>query len=371
MAFLLLAAALGIATKGSAAAPPARVQVFFLQGEQLVPVIRPGATAADAVRRLIAGPTRAERRRSLRSYVHRATSVHNVTVTNGLATVDLDRRFVAGHDPRSLLARLSQLVRTLTGVQGATEVQLLIDGAPAPDAFPGVPTSGPITFRFLQTPNTPLPKHPQPRLARPTARVKQAQQRLIELGYLLRGADDGRFGPVTQEGILAFQKWERLDRSASLDSATEKRLTTAVRPTPITRRGGGKRAEILLDRQVALLIRADQVVRAIAVSSGKASTPTPPGSYHVYAKIALVVSSLPGVAPLGPPVRRRDRVPRVRVRSRLSSVARMRAPAAFRSALDVRLRHGRHARQRDRALLAVDSRTANRRLWLYYASQGR
>jgi hypothetical protein len=240
--------------------------VFFLQGEQLVPVIRSGATAADAVRRLIAGPTRAERRRSLRSHVPRATTVHNVTVTNVLATVDLDRRFIAGHDARSLLARLLQLVRTLTGVQGATEVQLLIDGAPAPDVIPGVPTTGPITFRFLQTPNTPLPKHPQPRLG--------------------PGADDGRFGPVTQEGILAFQKWERLDRSGSLDSATEKRLATAVRPTPITRRGGGKRAEILLDRQVALLIRDDQVVRAIAVSSGKASTPTPPGSCHVYAKIA-------------------------------------------------------------------------------------
>ena len=48
----------------------------------------------------------------------------------------------------------------------------------------------------------------------------------------------------------------------------------------------GKRAEILLDRQVALLIDNDNVVRAIAVSSGKPSTPTPPGDYHVYAKIA-------------------------------------------------------------------------------------
>ena len=54
---------------------------------------------------------------------------------------------------------------------------------------------------------------------------------------------------------------------------------------PITHGGDGKRAEILLDRQVALLIRDDAVVRAISVSSGKPSTPTPPGSYKVYAKI--------------------------------------------------------------------------------------
>ena len=44
-------------------------------------------------------------------------------------------------------------------------------------------------------------------------------------------------------------------------------------------------AEILLDRQVALLISANKVVRAIAVSPGKPSTPTPPGNYRVYAKI--------------------------------------------------------------------------------------
>jgi lipoprotein-anchoring transpeptidase ErfK/SrfK len=115
--------------------------------------------------------------------------------------------------------------------------------------------------------------------------MKQVQQRLIALGYLLRGADDGRFGPVTQEGILAFQKWERLDRTGALAAATEARLATAIRPVPIQRGGPGKRAEILLDRQVALLISDGRVVRAIAVSSGKPSTPTPPGRYRVYAKI--------------------------------------------------------------------------------------
>ncbi len=54
---------------------------------------------------------------------------------------------------------------------------------------------------------------------------------------------------------------------------------------PIAHGGAGKRAEILLDRQVALLINGDVVIRAISVSSRKPSTPTPPGSYKVYAKI--------------------------------------------------------------------------------------
>jgi lipoprotein-anchoring transpeptidase ErfK/SrfK len=70
-----------------------------------------------------------------------------------------------------------------------------------------------------------------------------------------------------------------------MDTKTNARLATAMRPVPITHGGPGKRAEILLDRQVALLINGDMVIRAISVSSGKPSTPTPPGSYHVYAKI--------------------------------------------------------------------------------------
>jgi N-acetylmuramoyl-L-alanine amidase len=56
-------------------------------------------------------------------------------------------------------------------------------------------------------------------------------------------------------------------------------------PTPISRGRNGKRAEILLDRQVALLIEDNRVIRTIAVSTGKPSTPTPPGDYRVYAKI--------------------------------------------------------------------------------------
>jgi peptidoglycan hydrolase-like protein with peptidoglycan-binding domain len=207
-----------------------------------------------------------------------------VSVSGGIATVDLGNRFVSG-DPQSLLARLSQLVATLTGPEGATQVQLLVDGSPATGMFPGVATSGPITLKYLQTPNVPLPKQPALRLPKPEPAVKAVQQRLIELGYLVKGDDDGRFGPATQNAVLAFQKWERLDRTGLLDTATKKRLTTAVHPVPITKGPSGKRAEILLDRQVTLLIDNEKVVRTIAVSSGKPSTPTPPGDYKVYAKI--------------------------------------------------------------------------------------
>jgi peptidoglycan hydrolase-like protein with peptidoglycan-binding domain len=280
---VLLAAAATMGTAAAADAP--HVSVYFVQGEQLAPVTRKGTTALDAVRHLVAGPTRAELDRGFRTYLPAGTRVRSVTVANRIATVDLTERFLARASPESMLARLSELVRTLTGLQGTTKVQLLVNGRPTAGMFPGVSTGGPITLRFLETPNVPVPAPLRERLPPPDPAVRTAQQRLIALGYLLPGDDDGRFGPVTQNAIVAFQKWERLDRTGVLDSRTRSRFATASRPSPLTRGGTGKRAEILLDRQVTLLIDHDKVVRTIAVSSGTPSTPTPPGDYRVYAKI--------------------------------------------------------------------------------------
>jgi peptidoglycan hydrolase-like protein with peptidoglycan-binding domain len=282
----MLALTVALVAVATAAGRPSKkgVPVFFLRGEQLAGVARPGTTPADALHQLLAGPTHTEKRRGLRTYVPAGTRVRSLKVANGLATVDLGARFVSGSDINSRLARLSQLVRTLTARRGTVAVKLLIDGKAVRDVFPGIPTQLPITFRFLQTPNKRVPSPPRVKLLPPDDHVKAVQQRLIELGFFGDKAD-GRLGPVTRNGILAFQKWERLQRTGSLDARTETRLLTAARPAPLTRGAGGKRAEILLDRQVALLIEDNQVLRTIAVSTGKPSTPTPPGSYRVYAKI--------------------------------------------------------------------------------------
>jgi hypothetical protein len=58
-----LLAAIGAAP--SSAAHP-HVSVYFVQGEQLAPVTRQGSGPLAAVRRLIAGPTRAEVARGFR-----------------------------------------------------------------------------------------------------------------------------------------------------------------------------------------------------------------------------------------------------------------------------------------------------------------
>jgi Sporulation and spore germination/L,D-transpeptidase catalytic domain/Putative peptidoglycan binding domain len=285
LALVALACVL-IAGAAATAAPARTFSVFLLRGEQLAAVPREGSSAADAVRKLVAGPTSAERKRSFRTYIPAGTQLNALSVADGVATVDLSARFISGKDVDSLEARLAQVVRTVTVATGLIQVQLLIDGAKVSGVFPRIPTEQPITFAQLQTPDRPAPKPPRRRgLPPPDPRVKQAQQQLIALRYLPPRTADGRLGPVTAEAILAFQKWERLNRTGALDGPTRSRLKVADHPTPVGSGGSGKRAEVLIDRQVALLIVDNDVVRTISVSSGKPSTPTPPGNYRVYAKI--------------------------------------------------------------------------------------
>jgi Sporulation and spore germination len=189
---LVFVAALICTGVASAARAPSHVAVYFLRGEQLASGRRVGGTPLDAMRQLLAGPTRVEREEGFRTYVPTRTRVLSVKVAQGVATVDLNERFVSGRDRESLLARLSQVVGTLTGPQGVRAVQLLVNGRVVAARFPGIPLSRPITLRFLQTPNVPVPQPPRLRLQPPDPAVKAVQQQLIELGYLLPGDEDGR-----------------------------------------------------------------------------------------------------------------------------------------------------------------------------------
>ena len=274
----------GVSAASNAAT--ATVKVWFLQGEQMVGIDRPGSTAREAMDHLLAGPAAAEVKRGVRTYLPKGTTLRSVTVANGIATVDLGITFVQGKDDASLLARLSQVVYTASGVEGSTKVRLKVKGGTPLGMFPGVVTAVPITVKYLQTPSVPAPKPPTGGGAAPDETVRAAQQRLVELGYLLPGDVDGQDGPATSSAVLAFQKWEGLDRDGDIGPKTLARLKAASRPTPITTGRSGKRAEVLLDRQVALAIRDNKLVRVIHVSTGAADTPTRPGDFTVYAKYA-------------------------------------------------------------------------------------
>ena len=123
-------------------------------------------------------------------------------------------------------------MHTATGPEGATKVRLLIKGGTPIGMFPGAFVAGPITVKYLETPNVPVPKPPTEANVPVTGGVRAAQQRLVELGYLLPREVDGQAGPSTQSAVLAFQKWEGLDRDGQLGPQTLKRLQTAKRPVP-------------------------------------------------------------------------------------------------------------------------------------------
>ncbi len=250
------------------------VRVHFLQGEQTVAVERPGATPADAIAALLAGPSPAEQRSRIVSELPEGLALRGLEAADGVATVDFGSAFGDG-DAAAVSARVAQVVLTLTGVPGIHEVRLLVEGkelavrtradvlapppAPAPVAAPALPRmKGSMT-------------------------LVQVQRRLVKLGYLPQGAATDRFDQRTHSAVIAFQKWEGLLRDGIPGPETQAALLVAKRPKPRTV-GTGTRVEVLLDRQVALVIRGGRVLRTVHVSTGKRGYATPAGRYQVTRK---------------------------------------------------------------------------------------
>ena len=290
-AAILAAIAVCVAALGPAAAPaadsaPAATQVYFLQGEQLVPVSRPGSTLRAAVTALLAGPTKSESARQFRTLVPVGTRLRSVRVADGVATVDLGEGFAAGRNAESLSARIAQLVFTATAVRQVKSVRVLISGGVPLGLFPGIALSRPITRRQAAQPVVPPPKPPPDASGPSRPDVRALQQRLADLGYLAADGVDGVMGDQTRFAVIAFQKWGRNPADGIVGPQTRAALEQAVKPTPIVRGPGGHRVEVLLDRQLTLAIDDNVVVRVIHMSSGKPGFATPTGSYAVFRKEA-------------------------------------------------------------------------------------
>ena len=279
----LATAALAAATGGSSS-PSATVKVAFLQGEQVAYVARNGSTLRQAVAALLAGPTTAEQRREIASAVPPGTPLRAVSVTRGVATIDLGEKFAAGTNTASLSARVTQLVLTATSISGVSSVRLLVKGATPLGLFPGYVTSRPISAKFARAPDLPPPGEPAPEpTTDPTAAVRELQQRLADLSFLPPEAVDGKAGEQTRFAVMAFQKWQGLGRDGTAGPATMAALAAATRPTPRTT-GVGNRFEVLLDRQLVLYIENGAVVRTLHVSSGAPGFETPTGRFSVFRK---------------------------------------------------------------------------------------
>ena len=240
----------------------------------------------EAVAALLAGPTAAEAKAGIETYVPAGTSLRSVTVENGVATVDLSLKFALGRDGPSLLARLSQVVHTATGPEGATKVRLLVEGGTPIGMFPGAFVAGPITVKYLETPNVSAAEAADcEAAARCRRRAGGAGEACAaRLPASRRTSTDRRAGDAVRGarvpevgGAPAGRAARPADAEAPPDGAG---------PTPRTRAGAAGARRSCSTGRSRLAIENDQVVRVIHVSTGKSSTPTPPGDYQTYAKIA-------------------------------------------------------------------------------------
>ncbi len=132
------------------------VRAYFVLGsftgnEGLVPVLREvpetRAVATAAMTALLAGPKGAEvaSRPAMFTAIPDGTRLLGVTITDGIATVDLSREFESGGGSYSVQARLAQVVYTLTQFPTVDGVLFEIAGKPVTTfSSEGVVLDGPV-----------------------------------------------------------------------------------------------------------------------------------------------------------------------------------------------------------------------------------
>jgi len=138
-----------------------------------------------------------------------------------------------------------------------------------------------------------LTKGPSTRIRITPATIKEAQQRLSDLGYWI-GAVSGKWNEASKFGLVAFQKVEGRPRTGRLSPSDLLALRTAQRPRP--RDSKSAHIEVDLRRQVLFIVEADGVVSKIlpvSTASGQRFeidgemdiAVTPVGRFQVYRKL--------------------------------------------------------------------------------------
>ena len=117
------------------------VRAYFFLGSfthdaGLAPVLREipktQAVATAAMDALIEGPSQAEieARPAMYTTIPEGTRLLGLTISNGVATVNLSKEFESGGGSASVLGRLAQVVYTLTQFPTVTAVSFELDGQP-------------------------------------------------------------------------------------------------------------------------------------------------------------------------------------------------------------------------------------------------
>jgi peptidoglycan hydrolase-like protein with peptidoglycan-binding domain len=250
---------------------PATVRVAFFRDGRLVRVQRvvPAGMSSDrfALRELFEGPTREERRSGIGTAIPKAARVRSLRGDDEIWRLNVSRSTFAVGTAETKRRRLWQLEATLAPLGDQGSVLVATEG------------------RFVTVQRLGL--QPGPWTAETGEKdylysVRGAQLRLLQLGYLARPSVTGTVDYLTEQALLAFQGWERLERTGTFTGETQRALFTAETPKPAYR-FHGRHVEIFRDLGVLLLVDDGNVVRAIHTSTGSFGR-TPAGDFHVYAK---------------------------------------------------------------------------------------
>jgi hypothetical protein len=112
--------------------------------------------------------------------------------------------------------------------------------------------------------------------------VQLLKRRLRELHYYVPGSAT-RFDARTGDGVMAFTKVQGIRRRFTVDGRIWKQLAQTHIPKPVAK--GKRHIEVDQSRQVLFVVNRGQVEWILHVSTGKPSTPTPNGTFHVYRKL--------------------------------------------------------------------------------------
>ncbi len=267
-------AAIAAAGRHAARRPPTAprtVEVAFMKNGWVVRVERTvprrKSVAEVALRELTQGPTKAERRRGIRTALPEGVRLRSLRRDGDSWLASFSRATFAHGSADTKRTRLWQIAATLAPLADEEWVAIAAEG------------------RFLTSVR--LGARPAEWSAESGEQdylysVRGIQQRLAALGYLNGSDATGSADYPTEQALLAFQGWEDLDRTGTVTGQTQVALFKASRPSPAARRPG-RRIEIYTDKGVLLMTEHGEVVRAIHTSTGSLGR-TPAGDFHVYAK---------------------------------------------------------------------------------------
>ena len=251
---------------------PETVEVAFVRMGWVVRVQRvvpKGASAAEfALRELTQGPTRAERRKGIRTALPDRARLRSLRAGADTWFASFSRSTLGSGSADTKRMRLWQIAATIAPHGEKEHAVLATEGRFVTTLRLGV---RPGRWRAETGENDYLYV------------TRGVRLRLVELGYLDRREIAAEDGYLTEQALMAFQGWEDLDRTGTVTGQTQLALFRAGRPRPAARRPG-RRIEIHRDLGVLLMVEDGEVVRAVHTSTGSGGI-TPVGDFKVYAKV--------------------------------------------------------------------------------------